>query len=187
MRAVRVTFLLLVFAIHIPAIAAAQSTSAPAKAAPSNPAVASAKIYYDSVKDYILRSVDQMSEENYAFKPSPDVRTFGQIIGHLANDQYLFCSAALGEKNPESQDIEKTRTNKAGLAEAIRASFKYCDRAYEMGDAQATKWQTMPRFGERAPLSMLIFNVAHNNEHYGNIVTYMRMKGLVPPSSQPSR
>jgi uncharacterized damage-inducible protein DinB len=149
--------------------------------------VASVRLTYDSVKDYILRSVDQMSEENYAFRPTPEVRTFGQIIGHLANDQYLFCSAALGEKNPEAQDIEKTRTNKAGLAEAIRASFKYCDRAYQMGDAQAIKWQAIQGFGERAPLAMLVLNAAHNDEHYGNIVTYMRIKGMVPPSSQPSR
>ena len=184
-------FLLFALTIYIPGLAAAQGASAPVKpaaAAPSNPAVASVRLAYDSVKDYILRSVDQMSEENYAFRPTPEVRTFGQIIGHLANEQYVFCAAALGEPNPETkQDFEKTRTNKAGLAEAIRASFKYCDRAYQMSDAQATKWQTIPDFGERAPLAMLTLNAGHNAEHYGNIVTYMRIKGMVPPSSQPQR
>jgi uncharacterized damage-inducible protein DinB len=182
MREVRVMFLLSAFAIWNPGLAAAQG------AAPLNPAVASVRLTYDSVKGYILRSVDQMSEENYAFRPTPEVRTFGQIIGHLANEQYVFCAAALGEPNPETkQDFEKTRTNKAGLAEAIRASFKYCDRAYQMGDAQATKWQTIPGFGERAPLAMLVLNAGHDEEHYGNIVTYMRIKGMVPPSSQPQR
>lgn len=182
-RAVRAMCLLFAVTIYMPGLAAAQGAPAP-----SNPAVASVRLTYDSVKDNILRSVDQMSEENYAFRATPEVRTFGQIIGHLANDQYLFCAAALGEANPETkQDFEKTRTNKAGLAEAIRASFKYCDRAYQMSDAQATKWQTIPRFGERAPLAMLVLNAAHDNEHYGNIVTYMRIKGLVPPSSQPQR
>jgi uncharacterized damage-inducible protein DinB len=187
----RALFVLFGLVIYIPGLAAAQGAAAPAKpaaAAPSNPAVASVRLTYDSVKDYLLRSVDQMSEENYAFRPTPEVRTFGQIIGHLANEQYSFCATALGEPNPETkQDFEKTRTNKAGLAEAIRASFKYCDRAYQMGDAQATKWQTIPDFGERTPLAMLVLNAAHNGEHYGNIVTYMRIKGMVPPSSQPQR
>jgi hypothetical protein len=83
------------------------------------------------------------------------------------------------------------------MGEAVRASFKYCDRAYAMSDAQATKWQAIKGWGERAPLSILILkslpafssklDIGHNNEHYGNIVTYMRMKGLVPPSSQPSK
>jgi uncharacterized damage-inducible protein DinB len=184
-------FLLFALAVQIPAVIAAQgasTTTKPAAAAPANPAVASVRLTHDSVKDYILRSVDQMSEENYAFRPTPEVRTFGQIIGHLANDQYLFCAAALGEPNPEAkQDFEKTRTNKAGLSEAIRAAFKYCDRAYQMSDAQATKWQTIPAFGDRSPLALLVLNAAHNDEHYGNIVTYMRIKGMVPPSSQPQR
>jgi uncharacterized damage-inducible protein DinB len=186
MHPFRSVFLLLMFVAEIPAVAVAQAPLAPA-AAPTNPAVASTRIVYEQVKGYILRSVEQMSEENYAFKPTPDVRTFGQMIGHVANDQYLFCSGALGEANPNSQDFEKTRTNKAGLAQAIRASFKYCDRAYQISDSQATKWQTLPGFGERAPLYLLVMNAAHNDEHYGNIVTYMRLKGLVPPSSQPQR
>lgn len=184
MRFVKVTILLCLLSVYIPAAAAAQT--APANA-PANPAVASARPLYDQIKGYILKSADQMSDANYAFQPTPEVRTFGQIIGHLANDQYLFCSSALGEKNPEARDIEKTQTTKAALVEAIRASFTYCDRAYQMSDAAATKWQTIQGFGDRAPLSLLILNVAHNDEHYGNIVTYMRIKGMVPPSSQPSR
>ncbi len=153
MRFVQVTILLCLLSVHIPVVAAAQT--APAHS-PANPAVASARPLYDQIKGYILKSAEQMSDANYGFQPTPEVRTFGQIIGHLANDQYLFCSSALGEKNPEARDIEKTQTTKAG-------------------------------FGDRAPLSMLILNVAHDDEHYGNIVTYMRIKGMVPPSSQPSR
>jgi uncharacterized damage-inducible protein DinB len=128
-----------------------------------------------------------MPEEHYAFRPTPEVRTFAQLIGHIANTQYFFCSSALGEANPDARDFEKTHTTKTALSEVIQASFKYCDRAYAMPDAQATKWQAMKGWGERAPLSILILNIGHNNEHYGNIVTYMRMKGLVPPSSQPSK
>jgi uncharacterized damage-inducible protein DinB len=154
---------------------------------PANPVVESARPLHEQVKGYVLRAVDQMPEEHYGFKPTPDVRSFGQLIAHIATTQYLFCSAALGEQNPETRDFEKSHTTKTALAEAIQASFKYCDRAYVMPDAQATKWQAIKGWGERAPLSILILNIGHNNEHYGNIVTYMRLKGLVPPSSQPSK
>ena len=154
---------------------------------PANPVVASARPLHEQVKGYILRAVDQMSEEHYGFRPTSDVRTFGQLIAHIATTQYVFCSAALGEPSPDARDFEKSHTTKAALTEAIQASFKYCDRAYEMSDEQATKWQTIKGWGERAPLSILILNIGHNNEHYGNIVTYMRLKGLVPPSSQPRK
>jgi uncharacterized damage-inducible protein DinB len=128
-----------------------------------------------------------MPEDFYGFRPTPEVRTFGQIIGHFATEQNQFCSAALVEKNPDPQNFEKTQTTKTGLAAAILASFRYCDRAYQLTDAQAIKRQAIPGWGERAPLSILVLNIGHDNEHYGNIVTYMRLKGMVPPSSQPSK
>jgi uncharacterized damage-inducible protein DinB len=174
------TGLLLVFCISATLPVRAQQP-------PANPIVESARPLHDQVKGYILRAVDQMPDEHYAFKPTPDVRNFGQLIAHVATTQYLFCSAALGEQNPDARDFEKSHTTKAALSEAIRASFTYCDRAYAMSDAQATRWQTIKGWGERAPLSILILNIGHNNEHYGNIVTYMRLKGLVPPSSQPRK
>jgi hypothetical protein len=93
-----------------------------AQQSPVNP-VASARPLHDQVKGYILRSVGQMSEEHYPFKPTPDVRTLGQLIAHIANTQYLFCSAALGEQNPDARDFEKSHTTKAMLTEAIQASF----------------------------------------------------------------
>ena len=158
-----------------------------AQQSPPNPIVGSARPLHEQVRGYIVRSVDQMPEEHYGFQPTPDVRTFGQLIAHIANTQYLFCSAALGEQNPDARDFEKSHTTKAMLTEAIQASFKYCDRAYAMPDDQATRWQAIKGWGDRAPLSILILNIGHNNEHYGNIVTYMRLKGLVPPSSQPRK
>jgi uncharacterized damage-inducible protein DinB len=154
---------------------------------PANPVVESARPLHEQVMGYILRAVDQMPEEHYAFKPTPDVRSFGQLIAHIATTQYVFCSAAIGEQSPDGRDFEKSHTTKGALSEAIRASFTYCDRAYAMPDAQATRWQAIKGWGERAPLSILILNIGHNNEHYGNIVTYMRLKGLVPPSSQPRK
>src|SRR3954447_14762286 len=143
-----------------------------------------AKAYQNQMKSAIQRSAEKMPEENYGFKPTPDVRSFGQIIGHVADAQYFFCSAALGETNP-APGIEKSKETKADLVSALSAAFAYCDKAYAaLTDANATE---VLKFGggERARLNILSFNTAHDFEHYGNLVTYMRLKGLVPPSSEP--
>jgi len=155
----------------------------PAAAAPDNPLSTWNKKADARVKDIILRSAQKMPEENYGFKPTDAVRSYGQIIGHLADAQYLFCSLALGEKAP-APDIEHTKTSKADLIAALNAGFAYCDKAYDsMTDTSAV--QTIKLFGNDAPrLSALTVNNMHNMEHYGNLVTYMRMKNIIPPSSE---
>jgi uncharacterized damage-inducible protein DinB len=148
-----------------------------------NPLSTNSKTMYTGVKNNIVRAAEKMPEENYSFKPVPEVRSFGQLIGHIADAQYLFCSAALGEKNP-GPGIEKSKSSKAELTEALKTAFAYCDKAYDgMTDADAANMVTFFG-GQRPKLGVLDFNVSHNNEHYGNIVTYMRIKGLVPPSSE---
>ena len=152
----------------------------------SDPLSAGNKGTYNMIKNNLVRAAEKMPEENYSFKPTPEVRSFGQIVGHVADAQYTFCSAALGEKNP-APGIEKSKTSKADLAQALKDAFAYCDKAYDgMTDAHAA--DMVKFFGrEQAKLSVLAFNNAHNDEHYGNIVTYMRLKGLVPPSSEARR
>lgn len=159
----------------------------PRPQAPVGPVMAATVPEYERVKEYLLRSAEQMPEEQYAFKPTPAVRSFGQLVGHVASTQYVFCSAARNEPNPQPEDFEKTRTAKAGLVAVLRASFDYCDAAFKMTDTEATATVKIPNWGERAPLSILVLNIAHDNEHYGNVVTYLRLKGLVPPSSQPGK
>ena len=155
----------------------------PAASAPENPLSTWNKAAYGRVKDILLRSAQKMPEENYSFKPTDTVRSYGQIIGHVADAQYLFCSVALGEKNP-ALDIEHTKTSKADLIAALNTAFAYCDKAYDgMTDASAV--QMIKLFGNDAPrLGALTVNNMHNLEHYGNLATYMRMKNLVPPSSE---
>lgn len=158
----------------IPAVASAQ--------APANSAVAAATAPYDQVKDYLLRSAEQTPESLYAFKPTPEVRSLGQLIGHVADGQAAYCSAALGEAPPQSS-AERTMTTKAALVEALRTSIALCDRAYAQTDAQAMA--TTKIFGrDGSRLGALVTNATHDFEHYGNIVTYLRLKGIVPPSSQ---
>jgi uncharacterized damage-inducible protein DinB len=165
-------------------------TVATAQAQPANPLTTSAKRTYDIIKNYITKSAAKMPEENYAFKPTPDVRSFGQIIGHISDANYGFCSAVAGEKPPAggfdpATSIEKTKTTKADLEKALAESFAYCDKVHagmtDTGGAAMIKFFT----GEMAKLSILEFNTHHDFEHYGNLVTYMRLKGIVPPSSEP--
>src|SRR5271157_4421130 len=155
----------------------------PTAAALANPLSTWNKMAYGRVKDMLLRSAQKMPEENYGFKPTEAVRSYGQIIGHVADAQYLFCSMALGEKNPDLK-IEQTKSSKADLIAALNSAFAYCDKAYDgMTDASAV--QTIKLFGNDAPrLSALTINNMHDMEHYGNLVTYMRLKNIVPPSSE---
>ncbi len=144
------------------------------------------KANQNQVKTNIVRSAEKMPEENYNFKPTPDVRSFGELIGHVADAQYLFCSASLNEKSP-ALNIEKSKHTKAELTAALSDAFAYCDKAYAaFTDANAA--EPLKFFGsERSRNGVLAFNAMHNFEHYGNIVTYMRLKGLVPPSSEPKK
>ncbi len=149
----------------------------------SDPLSGGIKAIYGITKSNVTRAAEKMPEENYAFQPTPDVRTFGQIIGHVADAQYLFCSTAIGEKNP-APGIEKSKTTKADLVKALNDAFAYCDKAYDaMTDAHAA--DMVKFFGrDQTKLTILAFSAAHNMEHYGNLVTYMRIKGLVPPTSE---
>src|SRR5262249_49834133 len=152
-------------------------------ATPQNPLSSWNKAAYARVKDMLMRSAQKMPEENYGFKPVDTVRSYGQIVGHVADAQYLFCSIVLGEKNT-GLDIEHTKTTKADLIAALNTAFTYWDKAYDtMTDATAV--QVIKLFGSDSPrLSALTVNNMHNLEHYGNLVTYMRIKGIVPPSSE---
>jgi uncharacterized damage-inducible protein DinB len=152
---------------------------------PDNPLSTFNKHVYGHVKDILLRSAEKMPEENYNFKPIDTVRSYGQIVGHVADAQYMFCSIALGENNPAPK-IEQTKTSKADLIAALKDAFAYCDKAYDgMTDASAA--QMVKLFGNDAPrLGALTVNNMHDLEHYGNLVTYMRLKSIVPPSSEPA-
>jgi uncharacterized damage-inducible protein DinB len=154
--------------------------------ATQNPIAGGQKMLFSMIKTNIVKSAEKMPEENYAFKPTPDVRSFGQLIGHVADSQYMFCSAVLGKPSP-APGVEKSKTTKADLVQAIKDAFAYCDPAYDtLTDAQAG---TLVKFfgADQAKATVLAFNTAHDNEHYGNIVTYLRLKGIVPPSSEPRK
>lgn len=138
---------------------------------------------YQTVRGYISAAADQMPEADYAFRPTPDVRSFGELVGHVANANYTFCAPVLGEQPPQAPNAEKL-TSKAEIVAALKAGFEYCDRAYQVDPMKA---ETAMKFfgGDHTGMSVLAWNIGHAYEHYGNIVTYMRLKDMVPPSSQP--
>lgn len=142
-----------------------------------------AQALHNMTKRAIVGAAEKMKAEDYDFAPTSGVRTFGQLVGHVADAQYLFCSAAAGETNP-APGIEKSKKTKDDLVAALKEAMAYCDKVYAATtDSNAT--QIVKFFGgERTRLNVLSFNTTHNYEHYGNMVTYMRMKGLVPPTSE---
>jgi uncharacterized damage-inducible protein DinB len=168
------------------AVTLAQEKPSPAPAAPpANPYSTFTRIVYSKVENILLRSAKKVPEEDYGFKPTDAVRSYGQIIGHVADAQYMFCSIALGEKNP-APNIEKTKTTKADLVAALKDAFAYCDKAYD-GMTDTSGAQMIKLFGGDTPkLGVLMVNNMHNMEHYGNLVTYMRLKNIVPPTSEPA-
>jgi uncharacterized damage-inducible protein DinB len=148
---------------------------------------------YNGIKGNLAKSAEKMTDADYSFKPAgvaAEVRTFGQFIGHLADANYAACSRAKGEANPMAGTrIEKTKTSKADLVKALSDALAYCDGIYgSLTDAQALEYVTVPgpnnttrQVVRAAPLTG---NTAHNNLHYGNLITYLRAKGIVPPSSE---
>jgi len=147
-----------------------------------NPLSTDLKNSYNGIKGTITKAAEEMPEADYSFKASPMERTYGEIVGHIADVQFALCGNAQGE---QKKSDSASKTSKADLVAALKASFDYCDAAYDgTTDADAAKMVTM--FGPRkaTKLAVLNFNIAHDNEMYGQMVVYLRIKGLVPPSSQ---
>ena len=149
--------------------------------AQDNPLSAELKQNYNQRKAALLAAADRMADADYSFKATPEVGTFGSRVAHVADAHILICSAVKGEtKKPDTAG----KTTKADLVAALKASFDYCDGAYDsLTDATAT--ETVKIFGQpQTKLSALWGNVAHDSEMYGYMAVYLRLKGLVPPSSE---
>lgn len=155
-------------------------------AAQSAPASLSAEMTtdYQSVRDYVLAAAAEVPDSLYGFRPTPVVRTFAQQFAHIADDQYNLCAPAQGAtRNAAYRAIETTLSKKADILPALRAAFAYCDAVYAATtDANAT---TPAPGRQHTRFGMLNWNTWHTWEHYGNLVVYMRVSGLVPPSAMP--
>jgi uncharacterized damage-inducible protein DinB len=164
--------------------AVAVTMSAPlALTAQTGPVGASLKGLHDVTQTNITATATMLDEALYAFRPTEEVRSMGQLLAHIAGAQFAFCSGAAGESNPNSENFEETRTTKAGIVEALEMGFAYCEEVYA-NTTDAKGAGAVNFFGSpNTAFGVLAFNSAHNYEHYGNLVTYMRLNGITPPSS----
>jgi len=148
---------------------------------------------YNGNKNNITRSAEKVGEDIYGLRPGPqmEVRTFGQYLAHVAKYNFLWCAQAKGEKNPNTApDLEKSLTTKAEIQKVLADSFAYWDPVYqslndENGAQVVEIQQENGRVTRNTRMALLMLNVVHNNEIYGNLVTTMRIKSIVPPSSEP--
>lgn len=150
-----------------------------------NPATAAMKVQFGMISGVLAKTAEKVPESLYSFKATPEVRSMGQLIGHLADSQFMMCAAAAGEKPPQG-GIEKGMTAKADLSKALADSSAYCHKVIDGLNDQ--KGMEIVKFftGDTPRLFVLSFNVAHSYEHHGNLVTYMRLNKIVPPSSERS-
>ena len=149
---------------------------------------------YMGNKTSVLRAAERMPEEFYGLRPGTqeEVRTFGQHVAHIATYNFLWCSQAKGEANPNAgRDLEKTLRAKAEIVKAITDAFAYCDPAYAgLTDASGAEVITMNqengRQQQQTRAGLLMLNVVHSNETYGSMVTTLRIKNISPqPNAAP--
>jgi uncharacterized damage-inducible protein DinB len=147
------------------------------------PHVAILKTQAETIRSFVLRTAEKVPENLYDFKPTPDVRSLAGVLGHIADGNNFLCSLANGDKAAPNQVNEK-KTTRADIVAALKASYAACDKVFDSTtDANATA--PVDFFGQKQTrLGMLAFNNSHMWEHYGNLVTYMRLKNIVPPSSE---
>jgi Skp family chaperone for outer membrane proteins len=139
------------------------------------------KQMYTGVKNNLTKMAEKMPEEHYSFKATPEIRTFGQLVAHVADSQARNCSLVNGEQKPVNA---ASKTSKADLVAALKESFAMCDTAFDaLTDAKASEMVTLGQ-RQRSKLGLLTGLVSHSNEEYGYMAVYLRLKGIVPPSSE---
>ena len=177
--------------ILVPAVLTVSAHAQTPPPAQQNPMSTWLRNAYMGNRNNIVRTAEKMPEEFYDMRPGAqqEVRTFGQQVGHVANYNFLWCSQAKGEKNPNTQNLEKLGA-KADFLKAVKDAFAYCDGVYEaLTDASGAEvidiTQESGRQTRNLRMGLLTLNYGHNNEIYGSMVVYMRMKNIVPPASEP--
>jgi uncharacterized damage-inducible protein DinB len=152
----------------------------------ANPHTAALKAQADFVWSLVYRTAEKVPEELYSFKPTPEVRSLGGVLGHIADGSRLICGFARGDKPQFNPETEK-KTTRAEIVAGLKAAQAACDAVFaSMTDASGA--ETLTVFGTtQTRLATLAVNNSHMWEHYGNLVTYMRLKNIVPPTSEPSQ
>jgi hypothetical protein len=167
------------------ATAATAQQQPPPASSPALSLVAEVQNTYNAIKGYITKSAAQFPEEKYTWQPTPAVRSWARLMAHISDDNNGACAVLVGVQRPARLDTEDTpnsaanKMTKADLEKALADSFALCDKAFTL----VTEANMMERNGNRSKIGTLIYDTTHINEHYGNIVTYMRLNNMVPPST----
>jgi uncharacterized damage-inducible protein DinB len=167
-----------------PTILALALLAIPLSASAQEPLVQSLRGLFEVTKQNVLATALDLDERMYAYKPTDEVRSTGQILAHIADWHFTFCSIAAREANPHSESFEQTRTTKARIISALQQGFAYCEGVFDRTTDSDAALPVDFFTGPSTVGGMLAFASAHNYEHYGNLVTYMRLNGIVPPSSR---
>jgi hypothetical protein len=149
----------------------------------TNPLIAEGKRTYTGLKNNLTKMVEKVSDDFYSYQPVPEIRTFAALMGHVADTQLSFCSSVRGERKAGTAG---KMTAKADLVKAMAESFAECDAAWDsITDANANEpvGGANAKGPGRSKLGTLIYMTAHSDEEYGYASMYLRMKGIVPPSS----
>jgi uncharacterized damage-inducible protein DinB len=146
-----------------------------------NPLSSEVQTAYARIKVNILKSADKMPAEDYTYKPTSDIRTFARVVNHVTEAQAHICGAANGTEGPK---VPAETADKAAIVDALKASFTECDKAYAgLTDANMTDMLQMGP-AKRSRLGALWGNASHDTEQYATLALYMRLKGIMPPSSE---
>jgi hypothetical protein len=135
---------------------------------------------YTRTKDVLLRAAAKMPDEGYAFRPTAEVRTFAQVIGHISDAQAMMCGGVIGQ----TPKVDANKTAKADVVAELKKSFDVCDKAYDQLNEGNSMQVGGTGFMGGTMAGRLYGNLLHDNEMYGTIVVYLRLKGIVPPSSE---
>ena len=168
----------LVSMFALASLASAQvSPSLPNPTSAPNPLTTTLSIFRSNMQDKIMKSADEMPESKYSYRPTKDVRSFGEILNHLADISYTLCSNIKGEANPISATA---KVSKAEVKAYLKGSFDYCDGVYS-GFTDAHLNDPADFFGVKTNKMFILTQVGnHDALHYGNLVTYLRINGLMP-------
>lgn len=172
------------FLLLASAAASAQMAPMPGMTPPSSTGPASeVQGNYNRLKPNVLKAADKMPDAGYQFKPTPEIRTYARIVNHITEAQFRTCSVMNGGKF-DAAKVPSDTADKAAVVAGLKASFDECDKAYAaLTDANVSEMMTMGP-GKRSRIGLAWGNVSHDNEQYAELSTYLRLKGLVPPTAE---
>jgi len=139
---------------------------------------------YQSLQANLADAAEKMPEEHYGFKPTPDVKPFGQHVAHIALSQYSLCARLKGEPNPKKDEKEETTRSKADTIALLKGSTAYCE-PFVTGVTDTSLGELMPMGQDKVAKGLVpLALISHADEVYGTMAVYLRLKGIVPPSTE---